>query len=189
MPPTIPKLCPTRSPRISPPTIIPATPRRIVAQIGIGSGPGSASLARAPTSRPPTSRPMMKSSTRRSLPLRSRRKQAAGPVLPARGRRVARGRAGARALRQELTVARRLRGHELREQALRYVRHGVDGAGERGLVRLRRLREAADLAHVLDGRRAHLLVGGGRFEVVEHVDVAAHGVSFGCVWKCHLAWS
>ena len=35
-----------------PPTSEPAQPSRIVAQIGIGSGPGSASRARAPTTRP-----------------------------------------------------------------------------------------------------------------------------------------
>jgi hypothetical protein len=39
-----------------PPSHIPATPRRIVAHQGIGSGPGTASRARPPTTKPPTIR-------------------------------------------------------------------------------------------------------------------------------------
>src|SRR3954447_3182992 len=167
MPPTNPRLRPIRSPLISPPTIIPASPRRIVAQIGIGSGPGNASLARAPTTRPPRTRPMMKISTSASLP-RDAASNGGGAAL---------GRAGASTLREHLAVARRRRRHELAEQARRRGCDLVDRARERSLVRLRRLREAADLAHVLDGCGAHLVVGGRRLEVVQRVDVAAHAVS------------
>src|SRR4029450_10588381 len=41
-------------------------------------------------------------------------------------------------------------------------------------VGLRGLVEAADLADVLERRVAHFLVGGGRLEVEERVDVSAH---------------
>src|SRR3954471_8612830 len=60
---------------------------------------------------------------------------------------------------------------------LRDVRHLLDRAVERFLVRSRRLREATDLAHVLQSRRADFLIGGGGFEVVERSDVAAHAAS------------
>ena len=53
----------------------------------------------------------------------------------------------------------------------------VDGAVEHGLVRLRRLREAAHLADVLLGCGADLVVGRGRLEVVERLDVPAHAVN------------
>ena len=52
----------------------------------------------------------------------------------------------------------------------------LDGAVERLGVGLRRLRVAADLADVLKRGRLDLLVGGGRLEVVERADVAAHRV-------------
>src|SRR5690606_27032798 len=51
----------------------------------------------------------------------------------------------------------------------------VDGGVEGGLVDLRRLREAADLADVLECGGADLVVGRGRIEVEEGADVAAHG--------------
>ena len=50
----------------------------------------------------------------------------------------------------------------------------VDRAGERLLVRLRGLREAADLADVLERGRVDLLLRRGRLEVEEHMDVPAH---------------
>src|SRR5437899_4206197 len=46
--------------------------------------------------------------------------------------------------------------------------------GEGVLVRLRRLREAAHLAHVLLRGEAHLVRGRNRLEVVERLDVPAH---------------
>ena len=46
-----------------PPISEPPRPRPIVAYQGIGSGPGSASRARPPTTKPHTIRPMMKIST------------------------------------------------------------------------------------------------------------------------------
>src|SRR6059058_6012434 len=46
--------------------------------------------------------------------------------------------------------------------------------GEGVLVRLRRLREAAHLAHVLLRGEAHLVRGRDRLEVVERLDVPAH---------------
>src|ERR671936_230250 len=58
-PPTMPK----RIRATIPPTSEPASPRPTVAYQGIGSGPGSASRARPPTTKPHTIRPMMKIST------------------------------------------------------------------------------------------------------------------------------
>ena len=52
--------------------------------------------------------------------------------------------------------------------------HFLDGALERGRVRLRGLGEAADLAHILHRRRAHLVLARGGLEVVERSDVSAH---------------
>src|SRR5205085_4275030 len=60
------------------------------------------------------------------------------------------------------------------QQLARCRCHGVDGVLERLRVRPRRLVEAADLAHVLERRAAHLVLGGGRLEVVEGPDVSAH---------------
>src|SRR2546425_5435650 len=54
-PPTPRKMCATM-----PPTNEPARPRPIVARIPIGSGPGRASRASAPTTRPKSARKMMK---------------------------------------------------------------------------------------------------------------------------------
>ena len=51
------------------------------------------------------------------------------------------------------------------------------GALESDSIRLRRLGEAADLADVLQRCVAHLFLGRGRLEVVERVDVSAHGES------------
>src|SRR5262249_5365467 len=49
-----------------------------------------------------------------------------------------------------------------------------DGALERVLIRLRRLREPADLADVLQRRAANLFLGRRRLEVVQRADVATH---------------
>ena len=56
------------------------------------------------------------------------------------------------------------------------VRDLVDRAVERLLVGLRRLREAADLADVLQRGGADLVLGRRRLEVVERADVAAHAI-------------
>src|ERR687891_751062 len=82
-------------------------------------------------------------------------------------------RAGARGL--DLTVTRRRVRDELGEQPARGVGDLVDRTGERLLVRARRLREAADLADVLESGLTHLLLGGRRLEVVQRADVPAHG--------------
>src|SRR5215218_9330318 len=75
----------------------------------------------------------------------------------------------------DLPVLRRGVGHEPVEQALRRGRDLFDRAREHLLVGLRRLRRAADLAYVLERGGADLVGGGGRLEVVELTDVAAHG--------------
>src|SRR5262249_38133043 len=60
------------------------------------------------------------------------------------------------------------------EQLMGCARHPVHGAGERDFVRPRRLREAAQLADELEGRRADLRVRRRRPEIVERLDVATH---------------
>jgi hypothetical protein len=57
---------------------------------------------------------------------------------------------------------------------LRGVRDRGDGLLERLAVGLRRRRRAADLAHVLQRGGVHLAARGGRLEVVQGADVAAH---------------
>src|SRR5437868_6246968 len=59
----IPPACPIRIQAITPPTNEPARPRPIVARIPIGSGPGSASRASAPTIRPLKASARMNQST------------------------------------------------------------------------------------------------------------------------------
>src|SRR5438046_8057967 len=59
----IPPACPIRIQAITPPTNEPARPSPIVARIPIGSGPGSASRASAPTIRPQKARKRMNQST------------------------------------------------------------------------------------------------------------------------------
>ena len=75
-----------------------------------------------------------------------------------------------------LAVTRRRGCHERVDQPPRRRGDLVDGALEGLLVGPRRLRRAADLAHELQRRLAHLLVGRRRLEVVERLDVAAHCV-------------
>ena len=89
-------------------------------------------------------------------------------------RRVACGAAGLGLGGLDLAVLRRRVGHELAEQALAHRGHLVDGPLERLGVRLRRLREAADLADVLERGCADLVLGGRWIEVMECSDVAAH---------------
>jgi hypothetical protein len=92
------------------------------------------------------------------------------------GGRVALRAAGARLGRLGLAVLRRRGRHELVEQPRRRRRDRLDRAVERVLVGLRRLRGAADLAHVLQRGVVRLLAGRGRLEVVEGADVSAHAL-------------
>src|SRR5690242_11174336 len=80
-------------------------------------------------------------------------------------------------LRLDLAVLRRGSRHELLEQVLGHVGDLVDGTVEGVLVRARRLGRPADLAHVLQRGVVDLLRRGGRLEVVERADVAAHASS------------
>jgi hypothetical protein len=73
-----------------------------------------------------------------------------------------------------LAVSRRRGRHQLLEEALRCVCDGVHGTVESLLVRLRRLREPADLAHVLQRGGMDVLFPRRWFEVVERLDVSAH---------------
>jgi hypothetical protein len=61
------------------------------------------------------------------------------------------------------------------EQMLGGMSHVVDGAVERFLVRLRRFREAAQFPDELERRRANLVVRGRRQEVMQCLNVSAHG--------------
>src|SRR5918996_3626102 len=83
--------------------------------------------------------------------------------------------AGALLGRLDLAVLRRRGSHQLGEELLRGRRYGVDGALERRRVRRRRLREAADLADVLQGGGVDVRLRRLRLVVVERVDVSAHG--------------
>src|SRR6266704_397213 len=78
-------------------------------------------------------------------------------------RREPLGRSGASPFGFDLAILRRCRRHELLDQPFRSRGNLVDSAGESCLVRLRRLREAADLPHVLERGIADLLVRGGWF--------------------------
>ena len=78
-------------------------------------------------------------------------------------------------LRLDLAVAGRRGGGQLTKQQGGRLRDGVHGLLEGGRVGARRPGRTADLAHVLERRRAHLLVAGRRLKVVEDVNVPAHG--------------
>src|SRR5580704_2446319 len=73
-----------------------------------------------------------------------------------------------------LAVLRGRRGDQLAQQPRRNLRDILHRAFERRCVRLRRLGETADLAHVLQSRRAYLVLGRGGLEVVESPDIATH---------------
>src|SRR3990172_8383178 len=60
------------------------------------------------------------------------------------------------------------------DQPARHLEDIFDGAFIRGLVRLRRLGKAAQLADELLRRRADFLVGRRRVEVEQRADIAAH---------------
>src|SRR5262249_25581821 len=81
--------------------------------------------------------------------------------------------AGARG--DDLAIARRSLRHERVDQAPGHDRDLVNGLVEDGLIGLRRFREAAELADELQRRCPDLLVGRGRIEVEERLDVSAHG--------------
>src|SRR5215213_10830885 len=89
----------------------------------------------------------------------------------------------------DLAVLRRRVGLERLEQVHGGVRDLVDGALEGLLVDLGGLREAADLADVLERGGADLFPGRFRLEVVEGADVAAHTVSVAASSPCGRAAS
>src|SRR5215212_7387324 len=97
-----------------------------------------------------------------------------GPASSGAGGGVALGGTLAQLRRLDLAVLRRRGRHERVEQPRRDLDDLVDRAIEGFLIRLRGLRRAADLAHVLERRGADLLLGGGWLEVVKGADVAAH---------------
>ena len=74
----------------------------------------------------------------------------------------------------DLAIAGRRVGHERVEELMRGVRHLVHCPVEGGLVGFCRPREAAELADELQRGRTDLFVRGGRLEVVQSLDVAAH---------------
>ena len=100
----------------------------------------------------------------------------AGRVLPVRRRRSALrpGRASSPPRSRDPSAARSSRAGRAAAREIRA--HLVHRVLERLGVGLRGLREATDLADVLEGRGAHLVLGGGRLEVVEGADVAAHAL-------------
>src|SRR5262245_284880 len=85
-------------------------------------------------------------------------------------------RAGARLRRLDIAIPRRRGGDQGVEQLLGHFGHPVDGAVENRLVGLGGARRSAQLADELQRRGADLLFGGRRLEVVQGLDVAAHGV-------------
>jgi hypothetical protein len=76
-----------------------------------------------------------------------------------------------------LAIARRRLGLKLAEKTLGGGGDFVYGLRESCLVGFLRIVEPADLAHELKGRIAHFTRRGGRVEVEEDFDIAAHGRS------------
>jgi hypothetical protein len=60
------------------------------------------------------------------------------------------------------------------EQAFHRIANPCHCGVEGGLVRARRLAEAAHLSHELQGRRRDFFTGGGLFRPAEYFDAAAH---------------
>jgi MutS-like protein len=73
-------------------------------------------------------------------------------------------------------ISRRSIGLERAEKMDRDSGNVIDGSQEQGFVRLRRLVEPGDLAHVLQRRGPRLLLGHRRIEVEQGLDVPAHSV-------------
>ena len=94
------------------------------------------------------------------------------PITPRRGSARRRGRAPWRPPPRGRAAGR---GLQRREQLVRGRGDLLHGAIERGLVGLGRPVEAAKLAHELQRGGADLLLGRGRLEVEQRLDVAAHG--------------
>src|SRR5215203_3180166 len=99
--------------------------------------------------------------------------EAASPRASASGEALARALASLAGFL--LAIARRRVDLQGGDEPLRGLRHLVDGALERGLVRARGTRRPAQLAHELQRRGADLVVGGRRLEVRQRLDVTAHG--------------
>src|SRR5258705_8601333 len=113
----------------------------------------------------------------RAFPAKRRTKTRAKAAL-SRGERSGSGEAlrcaGPGAFCLDLAVLRRSRRDQRVEQALGGGGDLVDGPVERVLVRAGRLGEAADLAHVLEGRVPDLVLRGWGLEVEERMDIPAH---------------
>src|SRR5262249_40970716 len=92
----------------------------------------------------------------------------------ARLRGVAGGRAGAGLGGLDLAVLRRRGRHQIVDQLLRRCPSRLHRALERRRIRLRGLRGAADLAHVLQRGVVDLFTRGGWGEIVELADIATH---------------
>jgi hypothetical protein len=71
-------------------------------------------------------------------------------------------------------VLRRSSGFERTKQPGRDPGHFLDRGKECGLVRLRRLGEAADLSYKLQRRRPNLIVCDWRIEIEKRFDISAH---------------
>jgi hypothetical protein len=76
--------------------------------------------------------------------------------------------------RFDFAITRRHGGYKRIEQMLRGVSDIIDGAIESCLVCFGGFRETAQLADELKGRRANLVVGRGRTEVMKCFDGSAH---------------
>src|ERR1051325_9456921 len=74
----------------------------------------------------------------------------------------------------DLAVAWRRAGLERMNQFVGGGRDFVDCFVERFFIQTRRLRRSTQLAHELQRRRAHFIVGCRRFKVGERLDVSAH---------------
>ena len=72
------------------------------------------------------------------------------------------------------SIFRRRGGFEQKEKARRNARYFIHCSQERGFVRLRRLREAADFSHELERGSFNLFGSDGRIEVEESFDIPAH---------------
>src|SRR5664279_2109204 len=95
-------------------------------------------------------------------------------VAAALGRKPPRG-ALARPGRLDFPIPWRRGRRQRIEELARYGGDGLDRGLERGLVGLRRLVEAAHLAHELKRGGTDLVLGHGRRKIEEGPDVSAHG--------------
>src|SRR6266705_1730245 len=83
-------------------------------------------------------------------------------------------RALARLLRLDFAIAGGRAGVQRSQEPPRGVRHFIDRAVEGGLIGLRRPAETGQLSHELQRGSADLVLGRGRLEIEQRLDVAAH---------------